>query len=69
MRKLILASVLGLALCMAPSVAQATPPGFYSSGYATTVFPAYPAVQTYNYYASPYGYQTFYNAGLATTPW
>jgi hypothetical protein len=68
MKKILIAAVLGLALCALPSVASAAPPGFYAGGYYSTPFPG-PMAQGFNYYSSPYGYRTYNTYGFGLTPW
>jgi hypothetical protein len=69
MKKIILATVLGLALFAVPMVAEAAPPGFYNHGRVTT-FSNNSAVPSLGYSLAPYtGYRTFNYSGIAATPW
>jgi hypothetical protein len=74
MKKVLLAAVLGLALCVAPSVAFAAPPGYYYGNRVVTPyspvtpFATGPTVSGYNAYSSPYGYSTVNNYSITPTP-
>ena len=74
MKKILFAAIIGLALCAAPSVTFAGPPGFYGGGTWVSPFPASPfalgpTTTGFNYYASPYGYQQSNSYSVTPTIW
>jgi hypothetical protein len=72
MKKIILASVLGLALLAIPSAVEAAPPAFYghNGGRVVTSFPSYSSVPAYNYSLNPNpAYRAFNYSGFGVSPW
>jgi hypothetical protein len=74
MKKVLFGALVALALCAAPSLSLAGPPGFYSGGtwvspYPNTPFATGPTQTGFSYYSSPWGYQTLSTYSATPTPW
>lgn len=68
MKKLILAAVVGVALCAIPNSASAQVP--YYGGYYVAPYPVpMPAYNSFSYYSTPWGYRSYNTTGYNMTPW
>ncbi len=61
MKYFAIAAIVGFALCAVPERASAQPPLFPA--------PYPPSFNSFNYYATPWGYRSYYNTGYNITPW
>ena len=67
MKKIVLATFVGIALCAIPSAASAQVPAFYGGYYVGPNFPA-PSFNSYSYYTTPWGYRAVNRVGYNVTP-